>query len=127
MADLQHLLADLHQTASRLVILVGGEPLLRPDFARLAASIRSAGCSLGLVTTGRPLLYPSMRERLRRLSLAYLRVQLFGYGANHDKVTAPNLVPCANCGEPSVSHRACPSCGHYKGREVVATAAAKTE
>ena len=47
--------------------------------------------------------------------------------ANHDKVTAPNLVPCANCGEPSVSHRACPSCGHYKGREIVATAAAKTE
>jgi len=39
--------------------------------------------------------------------------------ANHDKVTAPNLSPCANCGEPSVSHRACASCGHYKGREVV--------
>ena len=38
--------------------------------------------------------------------------------ANHDKVTAPNLVACANCGEPSVPHRACPSCGHYKGRAV---------
>ena len=47
--------------------------------------------------------------------------------ANHDKVTAPNLVACANCGEPSVAHRACPSCGHYKGREVKAktTPAAK--
>ena len=32
--------------------------------------------------------------------------------ANHDKVTAPQLVPCSNCGEPTVSHRACPSCGH---------------
>jgi large subunit ribosomal protein L32 len=38
--------------------------------------------------------------------------------ANHDKVAAPNLVACPNCGEPSVSHRACASCGHYKGRAV---------
>lgn len=40
--------------------------------------------------------------------------------ANHDKVTAPNLIPCPNCGEPAVSHRACGSCGYYKGRQVVA-------
>lgn len=38
--------------------------------------------------------------------------------AQHDKVTAPNLVPCPNCGEPAVPHRACASCGHYKGRAV---------
>jgi large subunit ribosomal protein L32 len=37
--------------------------------------------------------------------------------ANHDKVTAPQLVACANCGEPSVPHRACPSCGFYKGKK----------
>lgn len=35
--------------------------------------------------------------------------------ANHDKVTAPNLSPCSNCSEPTLSHRVCPSCGHYKG------------
>ncbi|MCB9597485.1 MAG: 50S ribosomal protein L32 [Sandaracinaceae bacterium] len=39
--------------------------------------------------------------------------------ANHDKISAPNTVPCANCGEPSISHRVCPSCGHYAGREVI--------
>jgi large subunit ribosomal protein L32 len=38
--------------------------------------------------------------------------------ANHDKVVAGQLVPCANCGEAVVPHRACSSCGHYKGREV---------
>jgi len=38
--------------------------------------------------------------------------------ANHDKVTAPNIAPCPNCGEPAVPHRACASCGHYKGRAV---------
>ncbi len=40
--------------------------------------------------------------------------------ANHDKVTAPNLIPCPNCSEPMIAHRICPSCGHYKGREMVA-------
>jgi large subunit ribosomal protein L32 len=46
--------------------------------------------------------------------------------ANHDKVTAPQLIACANCGEPSVPHRACASCGHYKGRQVT-TGSAKKE
>lgn len=41
--------------------------------------------------------------------------------ANHDKVTAPQLIACANCGEPVLPHRACAACGHYKGREVKAT------
>ena len=36
----------------------------------------------------------------------------------HDKVAAPNIVACPNCGEPIVPHRACGSCGHYKGRAV---------
>jgi large subunit ribosomal protein L32 len=38
--------------------------------------------------------------------------------ANHDKVTAPNLIPCPNCADMMVPHRVCPSCGHYKGRQV---------
>lgn len=40
--------------------------------------------------------------------------------ANHDRVTAPNLIPCPNCGDSMVPHRVCPACGHYKGREIVA-------
>jgi large subunit ribosomal protein L32 len=43
--------------------------------------------------------------------------------ANHDKVTAPQLIACGNCGEPVVPHRVCASCGHYKGRAVKETAA----
>ena len=40
--------------------------------------------------------------------------------ANHDRVTAPNVIPCPNCGDMMLSHRVCPACGHYKGRAVVA-------
>jgi len=47
--------------------------------------------------------------------------------AQHDKVEAPNLIPCPNCSAPIVAHRACPSCGHYKGRAVLKTKGGGTE
>jgi large subunit ribosomal protein L32 len=42
--------------------------------------------------------------------------------AQHDKVTAPNVIPCPNCGDMMIPHRVCGSCGHYKGREVITVA-----
>ena len=39
--------------------------------------------------------------------------------AQHDKVSAPNVVPCPSCSAPMVPHRVCPGCGFYKGRAVV--------
>ena len=37
----------------------------------------------------------------------------------HDAVSAPVLIECSNCHEKILPHRACPHCGHYKGRQVV--------
>ena len=37
----------------------------------------------------------------------------------HKKADGPNLTACPQCGESKLPHRACPSCGTYKGREVV--------
>ena len=37
--------------------------------------------------------------------------------AQHDRIVAPNLVRCPECGEPMLPHRACPSCGFYRTRE----------
>jgi large subunit ribosomal protein L32 len=42
--------------------------------------------------------------------------------ANHDKRSPPTLVACPNCSERVRSHHVCPTCGHYKGREVIAVA-----
>ncbi len=44
--------------------------------------------------------------------------------ANHDKVSAPNVTFCSNCGEAALPHRACSACGFYRGRQVIA---AKTD
>ena len=39
----------------------------------------------------------------------------------HQKLEAPNLTNCPECDEPVQPHHACPSCGVYKGRNVIAT------
>lgn len=43
--------------------------------------------------------------------------------AQHDKIIAPNVVACPECAAPMVSHRVCPGCGHYKGRNVLGSEA----
>lgn len=35
----------------------------------------------------------------------------------HDALTVPNFVSCSQCGEPKQRHRACGSCGAYRGRQ----------
>jgi len=35
-------------------------------------------------------------------------------------LTAPPLAKCPQCGAPVVSHRVCPSCGTYRGRQIIA-------
>lgn len=36
----------------------------------------------------------------------------------HDALQAPGVSICPQCKEPKQSHRVCPSCGTYKGKEV---------
>ncbi len=38
---------------------------------------------------------------------------------SHFKLEVPGMVKCPDCGEMKKSHRACPSCGTYKGRSIV--------
>ncbi len=37
------------------------------------------------------------------------------------KLKLPGLVKCPSCGAYHKPHRACPECGQYNGREVIAT------
>jgi len=39
----------------------------------------------------------------------------------HDYLTPKSLSECPNCHEKKMPHRACPKCGHYKGREIFDT------
>jgi large subunit ribosomal protein L32 len=40
---------------------------------------------------------------------------------SHDAIDAPARSTCPQCREPKLPHRACPSCGSYRGREVIRT------
>ncbi|MFA4888448.1 MAG: 50S ribosomal protein L32 [Candidatus Omnitrophota bacterium] len=37
----------------------------------------------------------------------------------HWKLTAGNLMPCPQCKQPKLTHRACLICGYYQGRQVI--------
>lgn len=37
----------------------------------------------------------------------------------HDALVLTSLRACPQCGRPGLSHRVCPSCGSYRGRQVV--------
>jgi large subunit ribosomal protein L32 len=50
-----------------------------------------------------------------------------GLRRSHLALNVPGMVTCSNCGELTLSHRVCPSCGFYKGKQVVAPKAEKTE
>ncbi len=39
----------------------------------------------------------------------------------HDALVTPGISFCPQCKEPKQPHRVCPSCGTYKGKEVVSS------
>jgi large subunit ribosomal protein L32 len=38
---------------------------------------------------------------------------------SHHHLRPPQLQDCPQCRQPMLSHRACPHCGSYNGREVI--------
>ena len=42
-----------------------------------------------------------------------------GRRRSHNALPERNLVPCPKCHELRLPHRVCPSCGNYKGIEVI--------
>ena len=39
----------------------------------------------------------------------------------HDALKRPGVTVCPRCDTVKEPHRVCPTCGHYAGREVIAT------
>ena len=40
---------------------------------------------------------------------------------SHDAIAAPPRSKCPQCGDPKLPHRVCPTCGTYRGRELIQT------
>ncbi len=56
-----------------------------------------------------------MAVPMRKLSKRRTRMR-----ASHQSIPGPTLTPCERCNTMRPSHRVCPKCGHYAGREVIA-------
>jgi len=69
----------------REVHFTGGEPLLRPDWWRIAERVRDRRIASRIVTNGSPLV-PHVIERLRDVGIETVGISLDGLEATHDDV-----------------------------------------
>mgnify|MGYP006183636595 CR=1 FL=1 len=57
-----------------------------------------------------------MANPKRKFSKARTRQRRTKY---YNSLKQPQLNECPNCGSEKLLHRACPTCGHYRGRAVI--------
>ena len=46
---------------------------------------------------------------------------------SHLALALPSIVECPQCHSKMLSHRVCPTCGKYKGRQVISMEASKKQ
>jgi heme d1 biosynthesis radical SAM protein NirJ len=75
---------DLERFHVPVLILSGGEPLLRPDIFEIAARAKSMGFYVGLSTNG-TLIDPPMADRIIEQGFDYVGISLDGLRETHDR------------------------------------------
>ena len=83
-AEVFTVLDDLYASRVRVLILSGGEPLLRPDLHAIARRAKSMGFYVGLSSNG-TLIGPANIDALADLGLDYLGISLDGLRETHDR------------------------------------------
>ncbi|MCL2714089.1 MAG: heme d1 biosynthesis radical SAM protein NirJ [Alphaproteobacteria bacterium] len=82
-AEVYAVMADLRAFAVPVLILSGGEPLMRPDIFEISARAKALGFYVGLSSNG-TLIDAAMADRIRDAGYDYVGVSLDGIGATHD-------------------------------------------
>ncbi len=75
---------DLRAFGVPVLILSGGEPLLRPDIFEISGRAKELGFYVGLSTNG-ALIDEAMADRIAAIGYDYVGVSLDGIGAVHDR------------------------------------------
>ncbi|WP_054287190.1 heme d1 biosynthesis radical SAM protein NirJ [Gulbenkiania mobilis] len=75
---------DLKAFGVPVLILSGGEPLLRPDIFRIGLRAKALGFYVGLSSNG-TLIEPANVNRIAEVGFDYVGVSLDGIGATHDR------------------------------------------
>lgn len=82
-AEVLRVMQDLHASGVRVLILSGGEPLMRPDIFDIARHARRMGFYVGLSSNG-TLIDVSNVGQIAGVGFDYIGVSLDGIGATHD-------------------------------------------
>jgi len=83
-AEISTVMDDLRAFRVPVLILSGGEPLLRPDIFEIAARAKGMGFYVGLSSNG-TLIDKSNIERIAAADFDYVGISLDGIAATHDK------------------------------------------
>ena len=83
-ADVLHVMDDLKAFAVPVLILSGGEPLMRHDIFAISSRAKGLGFYVGLSTNG-TLIDDTLADRIRDAGFDYVGVSLDGIGATHDR------------------------------------------
>ncbi len=83
-AEVFAVMDELKRFRVPVLILSGGEPLLRPDLFEIAERSRAMGFYTGLSTNG-TLIDAPMADRIAATGFDYVGISLDGLGATHDK------------------------------------------
>lgn len=82
--EIMTVMADLRAFGVPVLILSGGEPLLRPDIFEISAAAKCLGFYVGLSTNG-TLIDAAMAQRIAAVGYDYVGISLDGIGAVHDR------------------------------------------
>ena len=82
--EIFRVMEDLRAFGVPVLILSGGEPLLRPDIFTVSARAKERGFYLGLSTNG-ALIDAPMADRIAAVGYDYVGVSLDGIGSVHDR------------------------------------------
>jgi heme d1 biosynthesis protein len=83
-AEVYRVLDDLRQFGVRVLILSGGEPLMRQDIFAVTARAKQLGFFVGLSTNG-TFIDGQVADRIRGAGYDYVGVSLDGVGDTHDR------------------------------------------
>jgi heme d1 biosynthesis radical SAM protein NirJ len=83
-AQVLEVMEDLRAFGVPVLILSGGEPLLRPDIFELSAHAKAMGFYLGLSSNG-ALIDAAVADRIAAVGYDYVGISLDGIGAVHDR------------------------------------------
>jgi heme d1 biosynthesis radical SAM protein NirJ len=83
-ADVLHVMDDLRAFGVPVLILSGGEPLMRRDIFAISARAKGMGFYVGLSSNG-TLIDDALVDRIRDAGYDYVGVSLDGIGATHDR------------------------------------------